>query len=200
MGTTRIEYQISNDAADAHELDDNTGFANSVSTVKCDSNTASGSRYNGGFHFLNFPLPAAAKIELAWVRLIADTVDEPDVNVDIYGHAHDDAPHFQNSQDVTDRTTTTATVEWITGVLVFPESRWAFNTPDISSIIQEIVDRPGWSDPNSIVILLKGKSDSNHLAEFIAHDDGSGDDAATLYVIYTEPGTDSAPRGFSLGQ
>ena len=62
-------------------------------------------------------------------------------------------------------------------------------TPDIASVIQEIVDRQGWSNGNSLVVIITGTGE--RVAESF---DGVSAAAPLLHVEYiTGNGTNQAP-------
>jgi hypothetical protein len=55
-------------------------------------------------------------------------------------------------------------------------------TPDITSIIQEIVDQPSWANGNSLVIIIAGSG--TRTAESF---EGSSIDAPLLHIEYVIP-------------
>ena len=58
----------------------------------------------------------------------------------------------------------------------------AQQSPDISLIIQEIVDRPGWTSGNALVLIFEPNSGDNSRPAWTF--DGSAADAAVLNVEY----------------
>jgi hypothetical protein len=54
-------------------------------------------------------------------------------------------------------------------------------TPDVSSVIQEIVNRPGWTSGNSLVIIITGTG--KRVADSY---NGNQAGASTLHVEYTD--------------
>ena len=83
---------------------------------------------------------------------------------------------------------TTAMVKWS------DSSGWKkgeeYESPDISTVIQEIVDRPGWKSGNSVVIFWEDfGNDSDPSACRICYSyEGSHSRAAKLYIKYTYGG------------
>ena len=76
------------------------------------------------------------------------------VNVIIEGQLLANAPAFTTAaKDITNRTRTQAQVKWTipTGMAVGAR----FQTPDISSIIKEIINQDGWASGNALVIILR---------------------------------------------
>ena len=67
-------------------------------------------------------------------------------------------------------------------------------TPDIKSIVQEIVDRPGWLDGNAMVFMLEGSGDRDAKTF-----DNSSSEAPLLHVAYTD-GTGSHTTDIRVNQ
>ncbi len=117
----------------------------------------------------------------------------------IVGHDMNNAGTFvEQSNDISGRTTTSASVVW--NIPQWPtdgESSAAQRTPDLSEIIQEIIDRPGHSSGNPIVLIFEpnGGDDTRLVWSY----DGGPASAAELTVEYTlYPGgvvTSSADSG-----
>ncbi len=138
-----------------------------------------------GFRFTGLAIPDNAVILNASIQFTAEssgTSGSPSNR--IVGEAADNAPTFVEAENnITNRTTTAGSVIW--NIPPWPtdgESGPAQQTPDISAIIQEIVDRPGWTSGNALVLILEPNGgDDTRLAW--SHD-GSPADAAILTVEY----------------
>lgn len=178
---TSISRQVNAGNDDAGEKDDGTGFDASGSTLSMKSSTVDANRRNAGFVFDNITVPSGVIIVSATLQLyIFDSLyDDP--NVDIYGNDVDDANDFTTEADVTSRVTTTASVSWVDTAIL---TGWK-NSPDIKTVIQEIVDRGGWASGNSICILVKGKSDASKSFSTYAYEQASAT-AAKLVITYAE--------------
>ena len=141
-----------------------------------------------GLRFTNVTIPNAATINTATldVEIVSTTHDDPDLT--IYGEATDDAATFAGtSNNISGRTPTTATTVWTatsigTGVKT---------SPSIVSIIQEIINRPGWVSGNDIAILMNGRSGASFF-RIRTINAGSGS-PATLNIDYTAGGGSSQP-------
>jgi hypothetical protein len=81
---------------------------------------------------------------------------EDTAKITIFGDAADNAETFTLEQLITNRPATQASVDWN------EHSEWDlwsfYRTPDIKSIIQEIVSRSGWQFGNAMALILKGKN------------------------------------------
>lgn len=107
--------------------------------------------YHGGFRWLNITVPNAATINTATMQLHRDdaTVDD-DLNTTIYGNDVDDANDFTVEQDITGRALTAASVAWVDSG---SGNVW-ITSPEIKTIIQEIVNRGLWASGNDMAMLL----------------------------------------------
>jgi len=111
-----------------------------------------------GVRFNGVTIPQGATIVNAYVQFQVDETTTEATALTIQGEAHDNAPTFVNiSRNISGRTRTNAAalwapVPWETVGAAGPDQQ----TPDIASVIQEIVSRPGWTSGNSLVIIITG--------------------------------------------
>lgn len=134
-----------------------------------------------GVRFQNVAVLPGSTIDAATLDLYLPSLANDDPDVDIWGHDTDDAGAFTTmNSDISGRTATTAVVQWTASSV---GSGWK-SSPDISTIVQEIIDRGGWSDGNDIVVILKGRSSS--ALRFENYDGGSGT-YPTINITYTLP-------------
>jgi hypothetical protein len=136
-----------------------------------------------GIRFNGVAIPQDANIINAYVQFQVDETHSEVAALTIRGEVNDNAPTFVNStNNIRNRAMTMASVSWA------PEP-WATRgeagpdqqTPDIATVIQEIVDRPGWVSGNSLVIIITGTG--KRVAESY-NGDQSG--APLLHVEYVE--------------
>jgi hypothetical protein len=114
-----------------------------------------------GLRFTPVPISKGTEIKKAYVELEMDETkgNTQVVNVIIEGQLIANAPAFTTTaKDITNRTRTKAQVKWTipTGMANDTE----FQSPDISSIINEIIGQAGWVSGNAIVIII-GDDKSN---------------------------------------
>lgn len=142
-----------------------------------------------GLRFGQVALPQGADITSAYIQFKADEASSEATSLAIRGQAADDAPAFASaSGNISARPPTVATAlwsppPWLTVGAAGSDQR----TPDLSLVLSEIVDRPGWVSGQSLVILLTGSG--RRVAESW---DLSPAGAATLHVEY---GGGSIPVG-----
>lgn len=106
-----------------------------------------------GMRFQNINIPQGTTIASATIQLEVDEVRTGTASVKIYGHATNDSWQFRNRRkNISSRAPTAAEVIWDMGNYGYNEK---VTTPDIKSIIQEIVNRGGWNPGNDISIMVK---------------------------------------------
>jgi len=108
-----------------------------------------------GMRWTNVTIPNGATIINATIQFHVDSTDpdEP-IIVRFKGHDIDDAPQFTSTDfDISSRTNTTAFVDWdIPDWENTSDEGPAQETPNLATIVQEIVDRAGWVSGNAMVI------------------------------------------------
>ncbi len=109
-----------------------------------------------GLRFNNVGVPQGAKITRAFLEFRPDTTTSGNTSVQIFGHDVGDAPTFSTlDNDIGKRYTwarTSASVDW--GVPAWTPGT-ADQSPDITNIVQEIVDRSDWCGNNSMAFMLR---------------------------------------------
>ncbi len=147
--------------------------------------------YNGpgnqtvGLRFTGVDVPKGAQITSAWVRFQVDETTSDAASLSIRAQDVDDAPAFSmTTGDLSDRAVTGAQASWSPAAWsVVGQSGPAQQTPDLSATLQEVVDRPGWSSGNALVLLLTGSG--RRTAESYDADAAA---APLLHVEYSVPG------------
>jgi hypothetical protein len=109
-----------------------------------------------GVRFANVLIPQGATIDSAVVTFRAQSNQAGNItDIIVRGEDVNDAAAFSTYADFIGRMTsssTTNTVDWDITADWFLNI--AYSTPDISTIIQEIVNRPNWESGNAIVIFI----------------------------------------------
>jgi hypothetical protein len=183
-----VTLQVSQSTDDADELTGTT--QTNLTSVTVASEVTGFEPTHGGFRFQNVPIPGSSLIfiESAYLKpvLISDaaTGNQDDAACDIYGHAADNSATFTGGgADITGRARTTASVAWDEDDLGDGLERVV--SPNLRAIIQEIIDRPGWSLGNSLSLLLIGRiQGSAKTATFESYDE-SAVNAAELEITWS---------------
>lgn len=142
-----------------------------------------------GLRFEGVTIPSGATINSAVLRFTAFATSSlaPDGGVTIQANDVDDASTFTTSaNNISNRTLTTASVSWTN-----PES-WVleqtYDSPDFSSVVQEIIDRGGWASGQDIAIIMTVTSTTggDRDREYYTYEGGQSK-VVQLIVTYTEP-------------
>lgn len=113
---------------------------------------------NNVFRFNNVTIPQGSTINSATLYIKSSSADSGAVSLKIYGNDTDN-PSFPTSIATADALVkTTANVDWdITDAW---DDTVTYSSPDLSTIIQEIVDRVGFSSGNNLQLILNFVSGS----------------------------------------
>ncbi len=141
-----------------------------------------------GLRFNGLNIPPGAIVTNAYIEFQVDEVQSEQTSLNIFAQAADSATGFTNSAyNISSRGKTLSQVNW-NNIPTWTPIGSKQTTPDLSSIIQEVVNRPGWIENNSLVIIITGSG--HRTAEAY---DGSTTGAPRLVVTYTTGSTTPVP-------
>ncbi len=152
--TTAIEIRVIDSSADAEE----NKSGNMDLTSKDLELVYSGSNQTIGMNFNRIEIPQSATITNAYIQFKVDEASSEITALEIRAEATGDAELFSTlNRDISSRSMTTASVEWYPEPWqeigeVGPNQR----TPNISALIQEVINRSDWDEGNSIVLIVMG--------------------------------------------
>ena len=113
-----------------------------------------------GLRFASVPVPAGGRVVSAKIQFTTDeaTTDTTPASFSIRGEAADDAATYAAVRgNISGRTATTATVAWSPPAWNEVKAAGAGQqTPDLTSIVQQVVDRAGWKQGNAIAFMISG--------------------------------------------
>ncbi len=111
-----------------------------------------------GLRFLNIPVPQGATITNAYIQFQTDETGSEPTSLTIQAEAIDNAPTFTTVKfNVSSRPRTAASVTWSPPAWTAVRDRGAAQqTPNLAPVIQEIINRPGWTSGNAVAIILTG--------------------------------------------
>ncbi|MCH8219698.1 MAG: hypothetical protein IH892_23345, partial [Planctomycetes bacterium] len=143
-----------------------------------------------GCRWVGVGVPKGATITEAWVQFSADDIDNPyhalPVSLVIAGQLSPNPETFAATNgNISGRATTSAQVvwdipQWMTVHAMGPEER----SPDISSVIQEIVNQPGWSGEAIVLMFADNPANPSAGTREAESFDGSASDAALLHISF----------------
>ena len=108
-----------------------------------------------GMRFREVNVPQGAIIDSAFIEVFAHEDEGDPAFITIWGQDSDDTETFNDTDLVTDRPATDATVRWECTEEWFIWQK--YRTPNFATVVQEIVDRDGWTPGNSMVFVLEGE-------------------------------------------
>ena len=138
-----------------------------------------------GLRFQAVDISQGAVVHRAYLQFTADEATSGPATFMIEAEASDDSPPLTaNAFDLSSRTRTAAWAGWSPpDWLAIGDAGAQQRTSDLSDVVQEIVDRPGWTSGAAMTLLLSGMDlASKRVAE---SRDGSIAKAPRLYVEYT---------------
>ena len=176
-GTMTLDIPISLGADDAEEL---------AGTVARGSSTLE-LGYKGtspqtvGLRFAAVPVPTGATVQRAYVQFEVDKVSTSTASLTIQAQAADNPSSFTTTNfDISSRPRGTAMAGWLpppwSTIQVHGIDQ---RTADLSSVIQEIVNRSGWTSGNAMVFIITGTGERD------AESFNSGIFAPVLHVEYS---------------
>jgi len=167
-----------------------------------------------GLRFQNICIPKGATIDSAFIVVHSHEIKTAQdvANITIYGDKTPDAETFTEEELIDIRPSTDATLRWIVDE---PWGLWTpHRTPDLSGIVQELIDQDGWEAGNAIAFILEGEdqgpSEVENAREFesfenIADPEDGGDGqnkperVPRLYIYYSSPNVSSTKEIFRAG-
>ena len=173
-------------------------------TLRAGCTSAEYYQQGSGMRFDNITVPKGATIGAAYITIYAyEDGSTTTVNSKVSAEDVDDAPTFADDSAAFDaRWANRGTpVDW-DGIGTWTAGQ-PYNSPEIKTVIKEIVDRGSWASGNAIVIFWE---DFDNLSSVGARRygksyDNSTSDAATIHIEYTEVGPDisNTPATWIIG-
>ena len=132
-----------------------------------------------GVRFNGLGIPQYALITSAQLQFQASGASLAAVNVRIRQEAADNAATFTTTNgNISGRTLTTGFVDWAIAAWSNNEFGADTTSPDLSSLVQTVVNRPGWASGNSMAFVLS-ENGTTSLRQASAFDDAGTGFAST---------------------
>jgi len=148
-----------------------------------------------GLRYQDLNIPRGAVITNAYIRFSSNGFNSGATNLTFSGELTDNSTTFsETSNNISARTKTSNSVLWDTDN-DWPVSGETVVSPDLSSIVQEIVDQSAWCGGNSLNIILDGEGISTSSARVSpAFEDGEGL-TPQLVVVYDDTTATGCVKG-----
>jgi hypothetical protein len=131
--------------------------------------------------FTGVTIPRGATITAAWVQFQVDEASTATTQLTVVGEAADNAAAFTTATgSLSSRARTGETVAWTPASWPTAAARTAAQqTPDLSAVLQEIVDRGGWNSGGALALFVTGEGERTAESR-----DGGAARAPVLHVEY----------------
>ncbi|WP_334063953.1 PilC/PilY family type IV pilus protein [Alteromonas genovensis] len=180
---------------DAHEIDGSvTTSSNEVILSKGTDIVTSGMRFE------TLQIPQGATIVSANIRFTSEGFNIADTSLVISAEAQADSTAFStSSNNLSSRPKTATNVEWVAGNS-FPTTGEVITTPDISGVIQEVVDLNDWCGGKDLNVLIEGTSITGLSDRRVRAIDEGLSGAPQLVVSYDDTTATGCTQGESVYQ
>lgn len=173
---------ISLGANDAHQASDGSDFNQLAVTLKVEPSETASNRYAAGTRFSEAGIPQGATIVSAKMSVVYPTGQRDSISAKIYGHKDVNSLDFTDDPTINGRTLTNSFVPWVgddlgSGVYV--------DSPDVSPVVQELVNQPGWTVDSAIALITKADSVTGVEATRWTPYENTPGDACKIEVVWT---------------
>lgn len=153
-GLTTLTVPIAASADDAEQSGGTVALANPVLKIV----NRAGVNQTVGLRFAGLSIPQGATIENAYIQFQCNTKTTAAASLTIEGQAADNPVTFAKiTNNISSRPRTTANVAWVPAPWATVGARGSDEqTADLSSVMQELVDRAGWASGNAMVFIITG--------------------------------------------
>lgn len=187
-----LDLLITDDADDGSWTENNSGFSSVPAYLGGFISSTPG--YGNGFlRFHSITIPPGSTINSAVITGYAQqTISATTVNSRISAIAADNAAAPTTYAGAEGATRTTAYVDWNNIGSFSNES--PYDTPDIATVVQEIIDRGGWASGNAIVFYTEDNGSTASSGRHRAFRGVSTGYPAELHIDYTAPASGQPAR------
>lgn len=188
-GGTPVSYCDRVNAEEHDQEEVTNGTAQSMNSSDLEIGNDAGTPQNVGMWFSGFNIPAGATIDSAFVQFAVDntSINDP-LDVRIFGQEGSNPAVFvETDNDILNRDWTETFVGWtLTGGTWSPVHNQGPDqkTPNIASVIQEIVDNPSYAQGNNFVIIVSNYNDAAGEREAESWDGDDGDNLGPQLCVY----------------
>jgi PKD repeat protein len=174
--TAERRVATSSDDAEERAADGTMKLGSSTLQLTMDGTTSQ----SVGLRFAGIPVANHATVVAAYLQLSSSASQTGATALTIAGEAADDAATFSSAAgNIASRARTAASVAWAPNAWTSGQAGAEQRTPDLTAVIQEIVNRPDWAAGHALALIVTG-SGSRTAASF----DASPTTAPLLHIEY----------------
>ncbi|GEM_PF-5249847 len=179
--TISVRVASGNDDAEENVGTGSIGLTSSDLELSHDgaTNQIIGMRFNG------ISIPQGATITSAYLEFETDELDSGTTNLNISAENTDNATTFTTATNNISSRSKTSAISW-SSVSAWNTADQKHQSPDIASIIQQVVNRSGWTSGNSMALFIDGTGERT--AESY-----NGEAAAAPLLVINYCGSSSSP-------
>jgi type IV pilus assembly protein PilY1 len=137
-----------------------------------------------GFRFQNVGIPQGATIRRARIDFTSGFATDDPAVIDIHGEASGNAEEFSNSEPISKRSRTNSRIRWDADAWEWTDK--VYPGPDMTSVVQEIVNRSDWCGNNSMAFIMSAP-DGQPLRNVVAYD--ADPEKAAVFQVEYDPTT-----------
>ncbi len=134
----------------------------------------------------NVQIPKGAQIQNAYLQVLSAQNQWNNIGFQMYAEATDNSATFSTTSKISTRALTASVVSYSANVN-WTTNTW-YNLSNISPVVQEVINRPGWTTGNSLSIVIKGTGNAWG-RKFIKSRNSGATNGAKLVIQYTTTAT-----------
>jgi hypothetical protein len=142
-----------------------------------------------GIRFRGINIPPGSTITSAAIQFTVDESDDEPTSLRIFGELSANPAEYSDAVgSITSRARTTAFVDW-NDIPVWDDASIGMagpdqRTPDLSAVVQELINQPGWSAGNAMAFIVSPNPGGERTVESF---DGDAAAAPLLEISFTGP-------------
>lgn len=172
-------------AASADDVNEDGATFDTTSATVWLGNGQSTTASFAGFRFTGVTVPKGAVVSAARIEFYSTASQWISLNLSLGADAADNSAAFSATSKPSQRTLTANVIASSTNVSWSANAWYNF---DVTSVVQQIVNRAGWQSGNALSVIVKGTSGA-YARKFVQSFDGSAANAPRLVVTYTASST-----------
>jgi hypothetical protein len=178
-GATEITEQVAASGDDGYTYSTTLVSNNNLAICGNDGSYT----YNSFFRFADVSIPAGATIVSAKLQFKSySNYTGTTCNTNIYFEDADD-PAAPTTKTSYDGRSLTSAVAW-NGIGSWSTDTW-YDSPDLTTILQSVINRGGWAENNAVIAYWKNNSSSSGAYRIAKTRDAGVSEGAKLVVTYT---------------
>lgn len=182
IATTDLSRTVGSNGDDGYEEKDSFDWSPDNCYLGTENSALTSDLYCG-MRFRNITISRPAIINSATITYIADNTNSNPTSVDAVIRAQD----TDNASQMSD-TNLPSLLTYTSAGVNFDPAAWSdgteYTSPDVTDIVQEVLDRPGWQSGNALNVVWIPR-DTNPINTYLEMGDVTNGAPATLNINYT---------------